>query len=753
VYHELYYDRYHEKADRIVRVNIVATIDGEERKAAVSPNIVGPLLLEKVPEVQDYVRLYYLCFRKDAKIKVNNDIFSEKNVYLADSGYVNIFSLDLIHGSTSGLLKNPTDLLLSERMAMKYFGHDQVLGKTIQVNDQNYIIKAIYKDLPTNSHIYPEIIGAFGSLEMGKNLKWSNSSYFTYLLLNEMGSMEKVEEKLNDNAKSDIPDFLRAINFSLYLEPLKDIHLFSEADMGFEKKGDIKYVYAFSAIAIFIIIIACVNYLNLATARSMERSLETGLRKTLGARRNQLFLQYMGESFMLTMIALFLAVFLVQLFQPIFLQLVDQRIEINILTSIRFWIFLLITGIVITILAGMYPAIVLSSYKPIHILKKENIGMEKGAGFRKMLVVFQFSISTFMIISTLVVYKQLMFMQNKELGFQKEQVIIITVGDEELQNKFESFKSQIVNHNNIYSATSTSSYPGRLPSGTIAHSEGMQEGEQTSIWVTRADEGFVETLGIELLQGRDLLPGDAKSEDRRILINEAAVQMFGWTDEESIGKKLNIDGKEGACIGVMKNFNYASLRDKIEPLAVFHGERKYNSFFLIKIGPGDVKNTISFLENEWQAFANTQSFDYFFLDDDFNRLYQGERQTGRLLLVFAALAIIIACLGLFGLSSYMAMQRTKEIGIRKVMGLTTSGVLFLMIKDNMKFILISFLLAVPTGFLIMNNWLQEFAYRISVGLDIPLLSMVSVTIIALITVSYYAVKVAFTNPVNALRYE
>ncbi|MFC2123839.1 ABC transporter permease [Bacteroidota bacterium] len=753
VFHELNYDRFHEKADRIVRINATATIDGEERKAAVSPNIVGPLLAERVLEVENYVRFYNMCFRTDAKIKVRTEDFTEKNVYLADSSLADIFDLNLVYGSESKLLTGPNDLLLSEKIAAKYFGSDQAVGQTLQINGKDFIIRGVYEDFPTNSHIYPEIIGSLSSLEMARDLIWHNASYFTFLLLNEMESLNEVEEKLNAYAQSEIPDFLKAINFSLYLEPLTDIHLYSEADMGFEKTGDIKYIYAFLAVAIFIIIIACFNYMNLSSARSMERSRETGMRKVLGAKRSQLFLQYMGESFILTMISLLLAVGIVELVKPYYLMLIEQSLEINIITNWRIWIYLLIAGVIISVLAGLYPAVILSSFKPTSTLKGKTSRLDKGSNFRKGLVILQFSISTFMIIGTLVVYKQLMFMQNTELGFHKEQVMILTVTDDDLQNKFDAFKSRIINHSSVHEATSASSFPGRLPSGTVARTEGMQEGEQTSIWVTRADEGFVKTMGVEIIQGRDLLPEDANSEDRRVLINETAANMFGWTAEESIGKKVNIDEEDGVCVGVMKDFNFTSLRDKIEPLAIYHGNRKYNSFFIIKLGSGDIGNAIAFLDNEWKAFTTDQPFDYFFLDVDFNRLYKSERKAGQILLVFAAFTIIIACLGLFGLSSYVAIQRTKEIGIRKVMGSTTNGVMLLMIKDNLKFIFISFLISVPIGFIIMKNWLLDFAFRINVGLDIPLISILTVTIIALITVSFYALKAALTNPVDSLRYE
>jgi putative ABC transport system permease protein len=522
--------------------------------------------------------------------------------------------------------------------------------------------------------------------------------------------------------------------------------------MGFEKKGDIKYVFAFSAIALFIIVIACLNYMNLASARSLERSRETGMRKVLGANRGQLMLQYLGESFILTIFSLILAVFWVELVKPYFLLLIAQPIEINIITNWQVWTYLLLAGIIISLLAGLYPSIILSSYKPVNTLKGQTL-VDKGSRFRKGLVIFQFSISTFMIISTLVVYKQIMYMQNTELGFDKEQVLILSVTDDNLQNRFDEFKSRIINHSSIGAVTTASSYPGRLPSGTIAKAEGMQEGEQTSIWATRADEGYVNTLGINIIQGRDLLPEDANVEDRRFLINEAAVKMFGWTADESIGKKVNIDDIDGTCIGVMQDFNFSSLRDKIEPLAVYHGNRKYNSFFIIKITSGDINNAIDFLGNEWKAFTTKQPFDYFFLDEDFNRLYISERKAGQILLIFAALTILISCLGLFGLSSYMAIQRTKEIGIRKVMGLSTVGVLIMMIRDNLKFIFISFLISIPVGFLVMKNWLQDFAFKINIGVDIPVLSVFFVTIIALLTVSFYAIKVALTNPVDSLRYE
>jgi len=753
VYHELSFDAFHDKADRIVRIIMSVNIDGGEKKVAVSPNIAGPILKEQAPEVEDYCRLYNLCFRTNAQIRVNDEDYSEKDVYLADSSFTNVFNLDLIHGSKSGILTHPNDLLLSEKIAKKYFGDEPALSKSLQINGKDFKIKGVYKDFPTNSHFYPEMIGSYSSDESSNKLKWQNASFFTFLLLNEKASRDELEKKMNSIAQKELPDFYKAIQCKFYIEPLKDIHLYSDADMGIEKSGNIKYIYAFLAIAIFIIIIACFNYMNLASARSMERSRETGMRKVLGSNRGQLVIQYMGESFVLTMISLLIAVALVELVKPYFYQLIGQSIDISIISNWRIVLLLVLFGLVISIFSGLYPSLVLSSYKPTATLKGKAGNINKLAGFRKGLVVLQFSISTFMIIGTLVVYKQLMFMQNSELGFQKAQILVLTVSDQKLREEFSSFKSNIINHNNILEASCAQTIPGRIPSGTTAVTEGMQEGEELSIWNVRADEGYVNTLGIELLDGRNLLPADAESEVRRFLINESAAELFGWDPGESVGKRVIVNEREGECVGVMKDFNYSSMREDIEPLVISYGQRKWNSFFLIKMGSGDIGNTLSFMEQKWNEMANDQPFDYFFLDEDFSRLYVSERKASHILLVFAGFTIIIACLGLFGLSSYMAIQRTKEIGIRKVMGSSSTDLTFLMIKDNLKFIILSFVLSVPVGYLIMKNWLQDFAYRINVGLDVPILSIILVTLIAIITVSYYALKTASANPVDSLRYE
>jgi putative ABC transport system permease protein len=753
VYHEISYDTYHEKVDRIARINMSLAIDGETKIIAVSPNIAGPILAERAPEVENYVRLYNMCFRTNAQVKVNDEDFSEKNVYLADSTFSDIFDLELIHGSTAKLLTEPNDLLLSEKTAKKYFGSKPALSQSLQINGKDFIIKGIYKDFPSNSHFIPDMIGSYYSDETSKKLRWQNASFFTFLLLNENTSLNELEKKMNAIAQEELPDFYKAVDCKFYIEPLKDIYLYSDADMGLSKSGDIKIVYAFSAIAIFIIIIACFNYMNLASARSMDRSRETGMRKVLGANRGQLIIQYMGESFVITMISLLIAVALVELVKPYYYQLIGQSININIITNWKIWGLLIVSGIVISILSGLYPSLVLSSYKPTTTLKGKATGNNKGSGFRKGLVILQFSISTFMIIGTLVVYKQLMFMQNAELGFQKDQVLVLTVSDHGLRENFNAFKSSIINHNNILDASSAHSFPGRRASGTTAKTENMLEGEELSIWNVRADEGYVNTLGIAIIHGRDLLKEDGEVEERRFLINESAANLFGWDPESSVGNRAIVDDSKGVCIGVMKDYNFSSMREKIEPLVIFYGQRKFNSFFLVKMGAGDIGSTISFMEQEWNKIANDQPFDYFFLDEDFDRLYKSERKAGQILLIFAVFTIIIACLGLFGLSSYMAIQRTKEIGVRKVMGSTSFALTFLMIKDNLKFILISFLISMPAGFLIMKNWLLDFAYRINIGLDIPLLSIFLVGTIAVLTVSYFALKAAFANPVDSLRYE
>ena len=544
----------------------------------------------------------------------------------------------------------------------------------------------------------------------------------------------------------------RGYAYEFLLQPLLDIHLNSHLDYEIEPNSDIKYVYIFSIIAGFILLIACINFMNLTTARSSTRSKEVGIRKVLGSNKARLVKQFLTESILLTFFAVLIAVVLVEVFLPSFGRLAGKDLHISFTDNLIAIPALILTILFVGFIAGSYPAFFLSSFKPVKVLKGK-VGETKGSWLRSGLVVFQFAITIILFVCTLIVYNQMKFVQNKNLGFNKEHVFVIERAWA-LENHAQAFKDELLQNSNIVSASNTDNLPGRIFGTEVLKPEDAPLSQQYPISVMSTDYDFLKTLGIELLSGR-YFSRDNPSDTLSVVLNEEAVKFMDIKDP--VGKRLVLPGPDNSSvfltiIGVIKDFNYESLHQKIKPLAIFL-DKGQTSYLPIRIRPADISKTISLIKDEWKKYVPAKPFEYFFLDEDFDRLYQSEQKTGQIFTSFSILAIFIACLGLFGLTAFTVERRIKEIGIRKVLGASISTIVFLISKEFLKWVLIANIIAWPVAYYFMSNWLDNFAYRISITIGVFILSAVIALLIALITVSSQTIKAATANPVKSLRYE
>lgn len=750
--YELSYDQFHKKAERIYRIHLHMTMGGEEKEGPVSPNILGPVLKEKVPQVEEFVRLYYQ-YNMDPVIYIGEENFKADNFFFADSTLFNVFTLDFIRGSGKGLFKQREDVIISEKTAIKYFKSKEVLGKIFYLSEQqNFIIRGVYKDFPENSHIRPNIIASALSSSINRELSWGGANYYTYLLLTSGTSPSFIEQKIADIIQSNGNEWVKNSGMSYTLFPLLKIHLYSRGDFEPSPVGDIDQVYAFILIAIFIVLIASVNYINLSTSKSLERAKEVGLRKMMGGTRKQLIFQFLVESFVITFFSIILSILILTLIGSSINQMMDRQI-LNAELLIPHTLFLfIISGLILTVVAGTYPAFILTSFLPVHVMRGSFKKSASGILARKSLVVFQFVISIGLIVGTLIVYKQINYMSHTKLGFDKDHVLVLPLFNITDKNMIFTLKDQLKQHSNIRSVSICSAYPTRTSGGQGIRTEAMDESEESLIWQWRSDPEILDALGINLIAGRNFIETDKESESKRYIINQTTAKMLNWEPEECIGKKIYISGGEGICIGVVKDFHFTSLKDQVEPL-VFDLNESLMRNLIIRLGEGDVLTTMNYIEEKWEEMIPGRLFDYLFLDESFDNLYKNERKAGKLFAGFTLLAILIACLGLFGLSVFEAQVRTKEIGIRKVMGSSSVGIFRILIRGFTSLVFIGFLISVPLTVFIMKGWLNGFAYRIKIGATEFLLAALVIFFILLTSVSYHAIKAAIQNPVDSLRYE
>ncbi len=767
VAYELSYDRYHEKAGRIYRIALAFKLGGTESDRAIVGAPTAAALVNDFPEVEDVVRLKSAGSQY---IRYGENTYKEPMLIFADATIFNIFSLPLLKGDPRTALKEPSSLIISEKAAKKYFGTTDPMDRTLTINSKtDFMVKGIFKDIPGHSHFHTDFIGSMASIEEYLVPEWTGLELHTYLLLREGVDFQVLEAKFPIMvSKYCDPEFRQftgkgfeelkqsGTKWEYFLQPLTSIHLNSHLGMEMEPNSDIKYVYILSTLAVLILLIAGFNFINLSTARATKRAKEVGIRKVVGSARFQLVLQFLSESMVMSMAALMFAFCFVKLLAPSYISLIGRDIGIGFFSNLNQLFIVLLIILFVGLITGSYPAFVLSSFKPVAALKQK-IGERAGKSHvRRFLVVFQFVMSVALITGTAVVYKQLKYIQSRDLGFQKEQVMIVQDAYI-LREKLAAFKQELMQNPGIVHTTVTSFLPvtSSRRERTVFLEGKTDPKNLTTIQVWDVSYDYVKTFNMKIVEGRDF-SREFATDSEAVIINEAAVKKYGW--EEPIGKTIGMDVstnppvvKYFTVIGVIKNFNFESLRDQTRPLGLFL--QQSSEFLVVRFNTKNTLGITAFIKDTWNKYSAGYAFEYSFLDDRFNNMYRSELRSGRIMSVFSVLAVIISCLGLFGLAAFMAGQRTKEIGIRKILGATVPEVLFLLWKEFGKLILVSFAIAAPISYFVMAKWLQDFAYRTSMGISPFVLSGVLILVIAMLTVSYYSVRLALSNPADTLRYE
>jgi len=742
VFHEMSYDRFHTKADRIFRIIDV------HRVSTGTPAILSKVLLEECPEVEKSALLFN---SRNTLIKYGDKSSIEKNVLGADASFFDVFSFPLLVGDSETVLSEPHRAVISESVALKYFGTETPVGKTITVGDKNFIITGMAADAPGNSHFRFDFLLAYQTFERLNRTGWLHNSFLTYVLLREGVETEDLERRFEELAQK-YPQIKHGMLKKRFgLQALTDIHLRSDLYYGeLEANGSIAYVYIFLAIAIFILIIACINFMNLSTARSSNRTREVGIRKVVGSKKNQLIGQFLGESLCMSFIALALALFLVQLLLPSYRNLIGKNLEINYFGNYAVLPGLLGLACLVGFISGLYPALHLSSFRPVEALKVSKSMSMKGKllFFCSGLVVFQFIISIFLLSGTMVIHKQLRYFQNRKLGFTKEQILVIN-NTIFLHHDSQAFKEKLLQQSAITDVTHSSTLPGKLHGNWGIATAKKKTG--IGLNICQCDYDYLETLKMEMSDGR-FFSRNFAADSSAMVINETAVPYLEL--KEPLGEQIYSywTKKTYTIIGVVKDFHYESLHERVKP-ACFVLQDPPMGFVSARINTSNIPETLRAVRKIWDSFYTGLAFDYSFLDEDFNNLYRVEQKLGKLAFIFSALAIFISCLGLLGLTAFTVEQRTKEIGIRKVLGASLSGIVVLLSKNFVKWVIFAFMIALPAAYLSMDHWLRNFAYRIALDVWIFVFAGIVALGIALLTVSYQTIKAAAANPMDSLRHE
>jgi len=764
VRNELSYDTYHQDADRLYRVAIDIQNRADNRLFAQTSAPLAPTLKKDFPQVENAVRLW----RQNNKlVKYGADkTFYEDNFYVTDPQIFEVFTIPLLKGDSKTALAKPHTLVITAEAAKKYFGAAEPIGKVLKVNDKPFEITGVMQSLPYKSHLKFNLITSFGTMaqeawfkEYNLGGNWFTTMFYTYIKVKENTNIPALEKQIVNAANPYVGEKLKEFGsvYHYYLQPIQDIHLSSHLNDEAEAPGSAINVYIFTVVAILIILIASLNYINLTTAQSANRAKEVGVRKVIGAARGSLIMQFICESLLLTFLALALAIVMVCFTRPLFEALTGQTYHFDLIFTFRFILNLIGLTFLLGLVAALYPALFLSSFRPVAVLKgRLSMGI-KGTSLREVLVVCQFTISLMLMVGTIMVYRQLNFMKDQNLGFNQEQMLVLPIrGDVSISSNYEQIKNEFQAHPAIGEVAASGSVPGRDISKYSYSTSLIGEADDKSqdMYYLFADFDFLKTYGIGLVAGRPFdkkITTDAKA---AFMINEKAVKAFGWaTPEEAIGKKLDAGfGREGEITGVYKDFHYQSLQLPIDPLVLAIKPDDF-SHLNLRLNTKDLPATMAFVQTKWQELFPNNPYEYFFLDSEFNRQYEADEKTGRTFLVFTSIAICIACLGLFGLATFVARQRTKEIGVRKVLGASVTSIVGLLSKDFVKLILISFVIATPAAYLLIDKWLENFATRISIGWLTFVIAGSAILVIALVTVSFQAIKAALANPVISLRSE
>ena len=760
---ELSYENFHDKKDRIYRVRQDRYDNGKlATQWAAGAYAVGNSFKEAIPEIEDYVKLVP---QGELVTNVGNHVFKIETVFFAGQSFFNIFSYSLIQGDPKTALAEPFTAVVSETTAHNLFGTTNVVGKTLNLNRQNDVkITGVYKDMPHNTQLKADMLVSYvtfkkvsGNDDPDKAWEWDGC--LTYLLLRKDADPKKVEAKFDPVAYKFVAEDMKKYNaaVSYHLQPLKNIHLYSHFMGEPGPNGDGNTVYLLLGIAFFIVVIAWVNYINLATARAISRAKEVGVRKAVGSERRQLIFQFLFESALLNGVAVVLALLIVVIALPAFNQLSGQPASSLLLAQGNFWLGLTMLFVTGVFFSGLYPAFVLSSFNPVEVLKGKMVGTRQGSLLRKSLVVFQFAASLFLLIGTLTVYKQIQFMRKQSLGINIDQTLVVSppiVSDSTFMKKMTGFREELLRYPSIKNIAVSTTIPGddvRWNAGGIKL-VGMDESHSKQYRVIGVDYDFIKTFDLKMIAGRSFSK-DFGTDPNAVIFNRKGIEQLGFNKpEEAIGKKIDFWGTQYTIAGVSENFHQQSLRDAYDAL-ILRLIPDVRGYFAIKVNTNEVSKTVEQVKAQWNNFFPGNTFDYFFLDEHFNDQYKADQRFGQVFGLFTTLAILVACLGLFGLASFTTLQRTKEIGIRKVLGASVRGILKLLYMEFAVLLLVAFFVATPLAWFTTHKWLQGYAFRINIHWPFFALPFITIVLIAFLTVSFQSLKAALSNPAKSLRTE
>ena len=759
VNYEFSFDRYHEKANRIYRLATYMDFGKMRGGYAASNYIAGKTLAKDYPEVEKSVRFQKIPFK--ILIQFKDKQFYEDNIFMADDTVFNIFTFPLIKGDPKNALKRAFSVVITEDMAQKYFGDEDPIGRVLKAdNEVDLSVSGIIQNVPLNSHFIFNGLVSFETLryiyenyqkEMEED--WLDHDNYTYLLLREAYDYRDLEKKFPAFIEKHLGETLKAVGGKVeyFLQPLTQIHL--NSSLGYDTdNGNMAYIYVFSIIAIFVLLIACINFMNLSTARSASRAKEVGVRKALGAHRGKLVHQFFSETFLLSFVSFVISLVLVEITLPFFRSLTGSELSFDYISML--WLILGLVGLLafVAFVAGSYPALFLSAFQTKKVLTGK---LKVGAGssrIRGVLVTFQFTISIGLIIGSAIIFSQLGYMKHKRLGFNKEQIVVMRSFGGSIKTSIPTIKTELTSYSGIIDVAASSHVPGSNFSQHAVVPQGYSLAQTQVMANISINPDFLPTMGIQIVKGRNFSHEIISDQSESILINEAAARRYEW--KNPVGKTIRYlpNDTNKTVIGVVRDYHLRSLHHKIMPLYIDNDPSNF-LYISIKIKPDDIAKTLRFLKKKWSEIAPAQTFDYFFLDESFDLQYRADEKLVAIFSNFTFLSIFIACLGLFGLASFTAEQRTKEIGIRKALGASVSGIILLLSKEFTKWILVANIIAWPIAYLAMNRWLQNFAYRINIGIGTFILAALLALVIALLTVGYQAIKAARANPVEALRYE
>ncbi len=750
LFHEVSYDNYHSKADRIYRISSDIKEPDNAFRWAVTQFPLGQTVKNEFAEVDQYVR--FIGQGRTRLIK-GEDVFFEDETYMVDSTVFEVFDYDFIHGNPKTSLEGPNSIVLSETVAQKIFGSNNPVGEILKTDASSLEVTGVYRDVPPNSHIKPRAMVSASTIDRNNTQNWGGFGIYTYVLLKEGASAEVVEAKLNDIIEQYVAVIFDQFDITVKYEMLniQDIHLYSDFQGEPEPLGNIKYIYIFAAVALFLIIIACINYMNLATARSLKRALEVGIRKVMGAQRNMLIGQFMTESVLLSIISLTISILLLLVFVPLLNNQLQTSLAVANLLQIEVLGVILAIILLTGVLSGSYPAFYLSAFRPAAVLKGKT-GKGGSKLLRSSLVTVQFAVSIFMLVGTLVIYDQMQYLRSKDLGFDKEHVVRIVLDNQQARDKWPVLKSKLNQDPTFSSVATSSTVPGRGFSKNlmaVETNEGVMESYGVDFYAI--DYDYLKTLDINIVEGRNISSQYVTDTASSVLVNEAMVRRLGW--ENPIGKKFQFDQDSTVfhtVVGVVEDFHQRSLYDPIEALLFIPNLNNGNA--LIKID-GNVTAGLTALERYWAEVNPNLPFEYSFLDEDFMELYESDQLRGRLFLGFSFIMIIISCLGLLGLASFIAEQRTKEVSIRKVLGANVVGLVALLIKDFLLLVVLGAVPAFGLAYYFMTDWLGSFEYHVDLNVMIFITVLLVIAGITVLTTGYHALKAATSNPANNLKFE